>query len=297
MSNKQVRKAVIPAAGFGTRMYPATKALKKELFPIIGKDGRAKPIILAIVEEAISAGIEEVGIVVQQSDRDLFYDLFKSPPKPELWQKLSAENKQYSKYLQDIGDRITILTQTKQEGYGHAVFCSKNWVGNEPFLLLLGDHVYTSDLDISCAKQMVDTYQQIGTSVLGITVMNADIIHKAGCISGTWKTDKSILEIRQIYEKPTVEYAREHLTVTGMAADEFLGIFGMYILESEIFNLLADDINSNERYKGEFQLTTCLDKLRQKKGAIAYLVKGKYYDTGMPLFYRQSIIDYYQNSN
>ncbi len=297
MSNKQVRKAVIPAAGFGTRMYPATKALKKELLPIIGKDGRAKPIILAIVEEAISAGIEEVGIVVQQSDRDLFYDLFKSPPKPELWQKLSAENKQYSKYLQDIGDRITILTQTKQEGYGHAVFCSKNWVGNEPFLLLLGDHVYTSDLDISCAKQMVDTYQQIGTSVLGITVMNADIIHKAGCISGTWKTDKSILEIRQIYEKPTLEYAREHLTVTGMAADEFLGIFGMYILESEIFNLLADDINSNERYKGEFQLTTCLDKLRQKKGAIAYLVKGKYYDTGMPLFYRQSIIDYYHNSN
>ncbi|MDJ0567415.1 MAG: UTP--glucose-1-phosphate uridylyltransferase [Pleurocapsa sp. MO_192.B19] len=297
MSNKQVRKAVIPAAGFGTRMYPATKALKKELLPIIGKDGRAKPIILAIVEEAISAGIEEVGIVVQQSDRDLFYDLFKSPPKPELWQKLSAENKQYSKYLQDIGDRITILTQTEQEGYGHAVFCSKNWVGNEPFLLLLGDHVYTSDLDISCAKQMVDTYQQIGTSVLGITVMNADIIHKAGCISGTWKTDKSILEIRQIYEKPTLEYAREHLTVTGMAADEFLGIFGMYILESEIFNLLADDINSNERYKGEFQLTTCLDKLRQKKGAIAYLVKGKYYDTGMPLFYRQSIIDYYHNSN
>lgn len=297
MSNKKVRKAVIPAAGFGTRMYPATKALKKELFPIIGKDGRAKPIILAIVEEAISAGIEEVGIVVQQSDRDLFDDLFKSPPKPELWQKLSAENKQYSKYLQDLGDRITILTQTEQEGYGHAVFCSKNWVGNEPFLLLLGDHVYTSDLDISCAKQMADIYQQIGTSVLGITVMNADIIHKAGCVSGTWKTDKSILEIRQIYEKPTLEYAREHLTVTGMAADEFLGIFGMYILESEIFNLLAADINNDKRHKGEFQLTTCLDKLRQQSGAIAYLVKGKYYDTGMPLFYRQSIIDYYQNSN
>ena len=148
MSNK-VRKAIIPAAGFGTRMYPATKALKKELFPIIGKDGRAKPIILAIVEEAISAGIEEVGIVVQECDRDLFHEVLKSPPKPELWQKLSTENKRYSEYLQSIGDRVTILTQTEQEGFGHAVFCAKDWVDGQPFLLLLGDHVYTSNNKLS----------------------------------------------------------------------------------------------------------------------------------------------------
>ena len=297
MSNKQLRKAVIPAAGFGTRMYPATKVLKKELFPIIDRDGRAKPIILAIVEEAISAGIEEVGIVVQQSDRNLFHDLFKSPPQPELWQKLSADNQEYSKYLQAIGDRITILTQTEQEGFGHAVFCTKDWVDNEPFLLLLGDHIYTSDIDISCAKQMVDIYQQTGTSVIGITVMNADIIHKAGCVSGTWQTEKSILEIETIYEKPTLQYARKHLKVPGMAADEFLGVFGMYILESEIFDLLGADIHNNERYKGEFQLTTCLDKLRLQSGVIGYLLKGQYYDTGMPLFYRQTMIDYYRNSN
>ena len=296
MSQKQVTKAVIPAAGFGTRMYPVTKVLKKELLPIIGKDGRAKPIILAIVEEAISAGIEQVGIVVQESDRDLFHDLFKSPPKPELWQKLSAENQEYSEYLQTLGDRITILTQTKQEGYGHAVYCAQDWVNNEPFLLLLGDHVYTSDINTSCSQQMLETYQQTGTSVIGITVMNADIIHKAGCVSGTWKTEKSILEIKQIYEKPTLEYAREHLRVSSMATDEFLGIFGMYILEPEIFDLLATDINHNQRYKGEFQLTTCLDKLRQEQGAVAYLVQGKYYDTGMPLFYRQTMIDFYSNS-
>ena len=296
MSNKKVRKAIIPAAGFGTRMYPATKTLKKELLPIIGKDGRAKPIILAIAEEAISAGIEEIGIVVQQSDRDLFYDLFKSPPKLELWQRLSAENREYTKYLQAIGDRITILTQTEQEGFGHAVFCTQDWVNNEPFLLLLGDHIYTSDIELSCAKQMIDIYQQTNTSVIGITPMDADIIHKAGCVSGTWRKSQSILEIAQIYEKPTIEYAREHLQVSGMPDDQFLGIFGMYILESEIFNLLKAEIDNNERLKGEFQLTTCLDKLRQTSDAIAYLVQGKYYDTGMPLFYRQTIIDYYLNS-
>ncbi len=295
MSNQRVKKAVIPAAGFGTRMYPATKALKKELFPIIDQDGKAKPIILTIVEEAISAGIEEIGIVVQESDRDLFHDLLKSPPKPKLAQKLSAENQEYTRYLRGVGDRITILTQGEQEGFGHAVFCARDWVNNEPFLLLLGDHIYTSKIDISCAKQMVDIYQDKNSSVIGITVMKGDIIHKAGCVGGKWQTDNLILEIAQIYEKPTLEYARENLAVTGMSKDEFLGIFGMYVLESEIFNLLEAEINNNERLKGEFQLTTCLEKLRQKNNAIAYLVQGQYYDTGMPLFYRQTIIDYYNH--
>jgi UTP--glucose-1-phosphate uridylyltransferase len=321
MSDKKVRKAIIPAAGFGTRMYPATKGLKKELLPIIDQDGRAKPIILAIVEEAVSAGIEEVGIVVQPGDRDLFHDLLKSPPKPELWSKLSAENKQYTEYLMALGDRLTILTQTEQEGFGHAVYCTRDWVGNQPFLLLLGDHVYTSAIESSCARQMVDIYQQNNTSVIGITVMKADVIQKAGCVGGTWHQDQpqSILEITQIYEKPTLEYARQHLRVPGMNEDEFLGIFGMYVLEPTIFELLADEINNNERFKGEFQLTTCLDKLRQRNNAIAkhsqreiekhsqretakhqrsliaYLVQGQYYDTGMPLFYRQAMIDYYNH--
>jgi UTP--glucose-1-phosphate uridylyltransferase len=291
----QVKKAVIPAAGFGTRMYPATKVLKKELLPIIDRDGRAKPIILAIVEEAINAGIEEVAIVVQESDRDLFHDLFKSSPKPELWQKLTVENRDYTKYLQNLGDRLTILTQTEPEGFGHAVFCAKDWLEGEPFLLLLGDHLYTSKTNIACARQMVDIYQQVNTGVIGITVMKEDIIHKAGCVGGTWQTNNSILTISQIYEKPTLEYARKHLAVSRIAPDEFLGIFGMYILESTIFDLLEAEIIGNQRFKGEFQLTTCLDKLSRENGAIAYLVQGQYYDTGMPLFYRQTIIDYYNN--
>ncbi|GAB4525079.1 MAG: UTP--glucose-1-phosphate uridylyltransferase GalU [Pleurocapsa sp.] len=292
MPPQKVRKAVIPAAGFGTRLYPATKAIKKELFPIIDRDGRAKPLILAIVEEALSAGIEEVAIIVQEGDRDIFSDFFQSPPPPELWQKLSAENREYSQYLRQLGDRVTILTQDKPEGYGYAVFCSKDWVHNEPFLLLLGDHVYRSNLDISCAKQLVNIYQQRGKSAIGLTIMSADIIHKAGCVAGTWQENKSILEIDQIYEKPTLEYAKQHLRVEGLKNDEFLGIFGMYVLESKIFDLLADDINHNRRYKGEFQLTTCLDTLHQKYGAIAYLVQGQYFDTGMPQFYRQTVCDW-----
>src|ERR671932_654761 len=102
MQTNQVRKAVIPAAGFGTRLFPATKVVKKEFFPIIDRDGRAKPVIMAIVEEAISAGIEEVGVVVQKSDRQLFEDFFKASPSKELFDKLSKQNQEYSQYLQDL---------------------------------------------------------------------------------------------------------------------------------------------------------------------------------------------------
>ena len=293
--NKQVRKAVIPAAGFGTRLFPATKVVKKELFPLVDRDGRTKPVIMAIVEEAVNAGIEEVGIVVQEEDKQIFADFFRSPPSPQLWQKLSPENRQYSEYIQSLGDRLTFLIQEEQEGYGHAVFCAKDWVNNEPFLLLLGDHVYSSNTNISCAQQVINTYQQVGKSTIGLTVMSADIIHKAGCVTGTWQNTNSVLEITEIYEKPSLYYAREHLRVEGLQENEFLGVFGMYILESTIFSLLAEDINNNARYKGEFQLTTCLERLRQIEGAVGFLVQGKYFDTGMPLFYRQTMIDFYQS--
>lgn len=294
MPTNQVRKAVIPAAGFGTRLFPATKVVKKELLPIIDRDGRAKPIILAIVEEAINAGIEEVAIVTQPRDVAIFTDLFKNPPKPELFSKLSPENQAYSQYLQTLADKITILTQNKQEGYGHAVFCSKNWLNDEPFLLLLGDHVYASNTPISCAEQLLKIYQKTGQNLLALTVMSGDIIHKAGCVTGVWQEVNSVLEITEIYEKPTLDYARSNLIVKGLEPDRFLGIFGMYILEAKIFDHLAAEINHNLRYKGEFQLTTSLEKLRQQEGAIGYLVDGQYFDTGMPQFYRQTMIDFYQ---
>ncbi|EGJ33211.1 MULTISPECIES: UTP--glucose-1-phosphate uridylyltransferase [Moorena] len=292
MQTNNVRKALIPAAGFGTRLFPATKVVKKELFPIIDRDGRAKPVIMAIVEEAVSAGIEEVGIVVQKSDRKHFEEFFKSPPKPELFEKLSPENQAYSQYLQDLGHRITFLIQEEQEGYGHAVFCAKEWVNNQPFLLLLGDHVYTSDHETSCASQVLNVYNQVDQSVVALTVMPGEIIHKAGCVTGIWQESESRLRVTELYEKPTLEYARAHLHMEGMAKDQFLAVFGMYVLKPKIFDYLEEHINQNIREKGEFQLTSCLDKLRQEEGITGYLVKGKYFDTGMPQFYRQTIIDF-----
>src|SRR5919202_2778969 len=291
-AERKVRKAIIPAAGFGTRLFPATKVVKKELFPIIDRDGRDTPIIMAIVEEAISAGIEEVGIVVQKGDRLLFEDFFKARPSKELFNKLSPQNQEYSGYIQELGRRITIVTQNEQEGYGHAVFCTKAWVNDEPFLLLLGDHVYSSNTEISCARQVLDVYEQVNQRVVSLTVMPAEIIHKAGCVTGIWQEPDSILSITQLYEKPDIEYARKHLHMEGMDDDQFLAVIGMYVLKPKIFDFLEEHINHNIRERGEFQLTSCLDRLRQEDGITGYLVKGQYFDTGMPEFYRQTIIDF-----
>ena len=292
----KVRKAVIPAAGFGTRMFPATKVVKKELLPIIDRDGRAKPIILKIVEEAISAGIEEVALVLQQGDLEIFQEFFQAPPKAELLAKLSPENREYSQYLQDLGQRITFLVQEQQEGFGHAVFCAKTWVNNEPFLLLLGDHIYHTQEKLSCAEQLLAAFDQQDCSIVGLTVMSEDIIHKAGCVTGVWQKPNSLLEVSKLYEKPDLEYARANLHVNGMPASDFLAVFGMYVLKPEIFEHLEAEIENNLRYKGEFQLTTCLDRLREKDGIVGYLVKGQYFDVGMPQFYWQTMYDFYRLS-
>ncbi len=292
MQNNKIKKAVIPAAGFGTRLFPATKVVKKELFPIIDKDGRVKPVIQFIVEEAISAGIEEVGIVVQPEDKRTFIDLFKFPPKADLFEKLSPENQEYSKYLVDLGDRIKLLTQKEQQGYGHAVYCAKEWVNNQPFLLLLGDHIYSSDLKKSCARQVLEVFQEVNKSVIGLTTMPAEIIQKAGCVTGVWQEKDSILSLTQIYEKPSVEYARQHLRVEGIAEDEFLCVFGLYALTPKIFDLLEENISNNFRERGEFQLTTCLEKLREVEGMTGYVVKGKSFDIGMPNAYWQTMMDW-----
>ncbi len=289
---RRVRKAVIPAAGFGTRLFPATKAVKKELFPIIDKSGRAKPVILAIVEEALSAGIEQVGIIVQSQDRELFEEIFCTPPLIENFNKLAREDQEYSRHLMEIGSRITFLTQDVQEGFGHAVFCARPWVGDEPFLLLLGDHLYASETEISCAKQLLDAYARAGVSVVGAKVNPGKDVGHFGCVTGIWQEPQSLLSVTEFYEKPTPEYARQHLHVEGMGEDEFLTVFGQYVLDPKIFEYLDEHIRLNMREGGEFQLTSCLDRLRQEEGFAGYVVKGRRFDIGNPAAYRQTVIDF-----
>ena len=291
-SGPKVRKAVIPAAGFGTRLFPASKAVKKELFPVIDRDGRAKPAILAIIEEAIASGIEELCLIVQPEDREFFEDFFNNPPRIENFNRLSRENQEYCGYLADVGHRITLVAQTAQEGFGHAVFCAREWVGNEPFLLMLGDHLYASTTETPCARQVLDAYERLGQSIVGLKITPGAEIGHFGCVGGIWQTENSTLSITEFAEKPSLEYAQTHLAVDGIENGYFLTVFGQYVLKPRLFEILEENIRNNVRERGEFQLTSCLDRMRQEDGFMGIVVQGRRFDIGLPEAYRETVIDF-----
>jgi len=291
-ATRQVRKAVIPAAGFGTRMFPLTKAVKKELLPVIDAEGRAKPAILAIVEEALGAGLEEVGIIIQERDRGAFEELFYVPPAVEHLNRLSREDQEYCRYLDEVGNRVTFIIQDAQEGFGHAVYCSREWVGDEPFLLMLGDHLYRSHTEVSCARQVLDVYEKDGRSVLGLKPVPAAEVYRFGCAAGAWSEDREVLEVTEVSEKPTEDYARERLRVEGQKEDTFLSVAGLYVLTSKVFEYLEEDISRNLRQQGEFEFTPCLDRLRREEGLNGVVIDGERFDIGMPDSYRRAVVEF-----
>jgi UTP-glucose-1-phosphate uridylyltransferase/mevalonate kinase len=285
----QVRKAVIPAAGFGTRLFPASKAAKKELFPIVDRDGVAKPAILLIVEEALNAGIEEIIIIVQPDDLREFEFFFKHQVSIENYNKLPRHFQDYSRYLLEIGQRVRFVIQHTQQGFGHAVYTAREAVGDEPFLLMLGDHLYRSETDRSCAQQIIDVFNQRGVSVLGLRRTPEDQIANFGTATGVWVEEGSVLSITEFSEKPTVDYARECLRVPGLPEGEYLTVFGQYVIKPQIFDYLEEHIEHNVRERGEFQLTSALDRLRREDGFLGVIVQGRRFDIGIPEYYLETL--------
>ncbi|GAB4543946.1 MAG: hypothetical protein Kow0063_37530 [Anaerolineae bacterium] len=284
-TGQKVRKAVIPAAGFGTRLFPASKAAKKELFPIIDRDGIAKPAILLIVEEALNAGIDEVIIIVQEQDLGPFQSFFNVQVSIENFNKLPRHFQDYAQYLLEIGRRVTFVTQPAQEGFGHAVYCAREAVGDEPFLLMLGDHLYRSNGEKSCAQQLIEAYNQHGVSVLGLRRTPEEEIGNFGTATGVWLDEGRLLNITEFAEKPTLDYARSNLRTPGLPDNEYLTVFGQYIIKPQLFSYLEEHIANNVRERGEFQLTSALDRLRREDGFLGLIMDGQRYDIGLPEHY------------
>jgi len=291
----KVRKALIPAAGFGTRLFPASKATKKELFPIIDQDGIAKPAILLIIEEALEAGLEEVVIIVQENDLEGFQSFFNSQITIENYNKLPRHFQEYARRILEIGRRVSFITQPAQEGFGHAVYCAKDAIGDEPFLLMLGDHLYRSTGEQSCTRQLLDAYQQHGINILGLRRTPEDEIANFGTVAGVWVEDDRILNVTEFAEKPTLDYARNNLRVPGLPDEEYLTVFGMYIIKPQLFEYLEENIRNNIRERGEFQLTSALDRLRQEDGFLGLIMEGKRYDIGLPIHYQETVQTFGEN--
>jgi len=288
-SGPKVRKAVIPAAGFGTRMFPATKAAKKELFPIIDRDGVAKPVILLIVEEALNAGVDEVVIIVQEDDLEAFHSFFNVQVSIENFNKLPRQFQDYALHILEVGEHVTFAIQERQEGFGHAIYCAREAVGDEPFLLMLGDHIYRSDDGTSCAQQLIDVYNGHSLSVLGLRRTPESKIANFGTVTGVWTDEESVLNITEFAEKPTVDYARNSLRIAGLSEGEYLTVFGQYIIKPRIFDYLEENIRNNVRERGEYQLTSALDRLRQEDGFLGVEVRGQRFDIGLPAYYLETL--------
>ncbi len=283
---------MIPAAGFGTRLFPASKATKKELFPVIDRDGIAKPAILLIVEEALQAGIEEIIIIVQKDDLPEFQDFFNTQISIENYNKLPPHFQEYSRRILEIGKRIKFVVQQAQEGFGHAVYSARAEIGDEPFLLMLGDHLYRSNSSTSCAQQLVDAFQQHGKSVVGLRVTPETMIANFGTAGGVWIEDNLLLNITEFAEKPTMEYAHSNLRIPALPEDQYLTVFGQYILKPEVFDFLELNITNNVRERGEFQLTSALDRLRQTDGFLGLIMDGRRYDIGLPDYYLDTLASF-----
>src|SRR5205085_1038204 len=225
----KVRKAVITAAGRGTRQYPASTAVQKEMFPLVDRDGLTKPVIQIIGEAAIDSGIEEICIITQTGEEGLYREYFRRLDDDMVkafrgkdWAILESEK------LGAFGERLHFAEQHTPEGFGHAVYQAKRFVGDEPFLLLLGDHVYISDTAQRCARQLIRVYEQyMLDAVTGVQPTVERLLHLFGVIrGGPVDPAKGIYKAELIIEKPPIETARDRLATPGLPAGNYLAHFG-----------------------------------------------------------------------
>src|SRR5882757_1277380 len=283
----KVRKAVITAAGKGTRQYPASTAVQKEMFPLVDRDGLTKPVIQIIGEEAIDSGIEQICIITQPGEEKQYRDYFKRLDdnmvksfRGKDWAILESEK------LQAFGERLSFAEQSTPDGFGHAVFQAKKFADNEPFLLLLGDHVYISDIKDRCARQLIRIFEQyMLDAVTGVQPTIERQLHLFGVIRGQpVEPAKGIYKAELIIEKPSIEVAREQLATGGLPSGNFLAHFGMHVFSPQIFDSLEYLIKNNIREKNEIQLTAAQEHLRQQAHGKywAVVTQGQRYDTGIP---------------
>ena len=272
---KKVTKAIIPAAGLGTRFLPATKAMPKEMLPIVDK-----PTIQYIVEEAIESGIEDIIIVTGKGKRaieDHFDHAF------ELEQNLLNKGKMdllekvhYSSNLANIH----YIRQKEPKGLGHAVWCARKFIGDEPFAVLLGDDIVQADTP--CLRQLIDKYEETQSSIIGVQNVPENQTHRYGIIAPANKVDRRY-EVERFVEKPKPGTAPSNLA-----------IMGRYILTPEIFDLLeCQNIGAG----GEVQLTDAIEKLNKQQKVYAYDFEGKRYDVGETSGFIKTTIEFALENN
>ena len=266
----KIKKAIIPAAGLGTRFLPATKAQPKEMLPIVDK-----PTIQYIVEEAVASGIEDIIIVTGRTKKAIEDHFDKSV---ELEMELEKKhNEELLKIARDVSQiaNIYYIRQKEPKGLGHAVLTAKTFIGDEPFAVLLGDDVITSE--VPCLKQMMDMYEKYDSTILGVQTVAEDQVNKYGIVQGQQIADR-MYTVENMVEKPEVGEAPSNVAV-----------LGRYIINPTIFPFLE---KQEAGAGGEIQLTDALCKLAQVEKMYAYDFVGRRYDVGSKIGFLQATVDF-----
>lgn len=269
----KIRKAIIPAAGLGTRFLPATKAQPKEMLPIVDK-----PTIQYIVEEAVQSGIEDIIIVTGRSKRSIEDHFDKSIElELELEKKGKSDLLELARQASDLAN-IHYIRQKEPKGLGHAILTAKNFIGDEPFAVLLGDDIIVSETP--CLKQMIDVFNEYKTSILGVQKVPFEDVDKYGIIKAKHIEDR-VYKVTDMVEKPDREKAPSNIA-----------ILGRYIITPRVFDYLE---NQEAGAGGEIQLTDALKKLSQEEAMYAYDFIGKRYDVGNKIGFLQATVEFALN--
>ena len=268
---KKIRKAIIPAAGLGTRFLPATKAQPKEMLPIVDK-----PTLQYIIEECVASGIEEILIITGRNKKSI-EDHFDKSVELEI-ELEKAGKKEMLEMVRDISDMVDIyfIRQKEPRGLGHAILCAKTFVGNEPFAVLLGDDVVYNDQK-PCLKQLINCYREYNTSVLGVQTVEPENVNKYGIVGGI-QIEDNVYKVKELVEKPSLEEAPSNVA-----------ILGRYIITPKIFKILE---NTAPGKGNEIQLTDALLKLIEEEAMYAYNFEGRRYDVGDKLGFLQATVEY-----
>jgi len=268
---KKIRKAVIPAAGLGTRFLPVTKSVPKEMLPIVDK-----PTIQYIIEEIVASGIEEI-LIINGRNKEIIINHFDKVPELEALLRASGKTDALEE-VQAITDmaRIFSVRQKEAKGLGHAVLCAKEFVGNEPFAVVLGDDIVYND-GKPALKQMIDVFEKYQSSVIGIQQVPKDQVNKYGIVSGT-KVDDRVFQVNDLVEKPAIG-----------EAPSTMAILGRYIITPAIFDILE---HTGKGAGGEIQLTDGLKTLATMEKMFAYDFIGERYDVGDKLGFLQATVEF-----
>jgi UTP--glucose-1-phosphate uridylyltransferase len=278
-----IRKAVITAGGRGIRLYPAWDTVQKAMLPFIDRDGLNKPAIQIIAEEALDSGIEEICVVCAPGDEFRYKERFEALRNNLLaaYQGVEWAQKQEER-VKNLLKRLHFAPQESPRGYGHAVFCAKEFVGQEPFLLLLGDHLYISHVkEKRCAQQLIDLAIKEECSVAAVQATPEHLVRNYGTVGGKRESRlQGVYHIERILEKPTLSKAELELHIPGLRMGYYLCFFGMHVLTHNIFQILEESINRIETKQGEVQLTPALEELARREKYLALELKGYRYDIG-----------------